>query len=67
MTRSSLGFEDPAQLATELSKDVDREKITASVAESLTSGQVVIQLAAATTGAGGPGVAPFRVDAGHRT
>jgi nicotinamide-nucleotide amidase len=47
MTCSSPGSEDPAELAAELSRTVTRSKITVSVAESLTSGQLAIQLGAA--------------------
>jgi nicotinamide-nucleotide amidase len=47
MTLSSQTFEDPAELAAELSRTVVRAKITVSVAESLTSGQLAIRLGAA--------------------
>jgi nicotinamide-nucleotide amidase len=47
MTRPSLVSDDPAELAAALSKAVCQAKVTVSVAESLTSGQLATQLGAA--------------------
>jgi nicotinamide-nucleotide amidase len=52
MTRPSLVSDDPAELAAALSKAADQAKITVSVAESLTSGQLATQLGAAKSSGG---------------
>jgi nicotinamide-nucleotide amidase len=46
MTRLDLASDDPADLAAALSKAVGQAKLTVSVAESLTSGQLATRLGA---------------------